>query len=76
MRNKELLTQNGRVFWLQRDISLLPKEGRPLSLSSDLAVMYEKRKPMYQDFSDWAIDNNGSQDDCANAILKLWEECL
>ena len=76
MRNKELLTQNGRVFWLQRDISLLPKEGRPLSLRSDLAVMYEKRKPMYQDFSDWAIDNNGSQDDCANAILKLWEECL
>lgn len=76
MRNKELLTQNGRVFWLQRDISLLPKEGRPLSLSSDLAVMYEKRKPMYQDFSDWAIDNNGSLDDCANAILKHWEECL
>ena len=37
--NVENLRQNGRVYLLTRDVSLLPKDGRPLSLINDLTVM-------------------------------------
>ena len=32
--NRAILRSNGRVVWIRRDISLLPREGRPLSAGS------------------------------------------
>lgn len=69
--NYALLHQNGLIVWLTRDIDRLPKEGRPLSLTSDLRVMYEKRRPLYERFADLVIDNNGALVETAEKILEV-----
>lgn len=67
--NYPLLHQNGRIFWLQRDISALPTDGRPISQKSDLNELYEIRRPLYEAFADEVIENNGTLADAANQIL-------
>ena len=57
------LHRNGRIFWLQRDLSLLPTEGRPLSQAGRLEEMYTVRAPLYAAFADHIIDNNGPLED-------------
>ncbi len=74
--NYRLLHQNGRIFCLERDLTHLPVDGRPLSQASGLASMYEIRRPMYDRFADHPIDNNSTVEAAASAILKHWEECL
>lgn len=69
--NYRSLHQNGRIFWLQRDLSLLPTAGRPLSQSTDLSAMYERRRPLYARFADHIIENSGTVEDAANAIKEV-----
>ena len=66
-RNYPLLHQNGSIFWLQRDLEQLPTEGRPLSV--DLAAMYRTRTPLYAQFADHIIDNNGTPLDAFHQII-------
>lgn len=73
--NYPLLHQNGRIFCLERELSLLPTEGRPLSQKTALNEMYQIRKPMYARFADYHVTNNGKPDDAAQQILRIWEEC-
>lgn len=68
-RNYPLLHQNGSIFWLQREIHLLPTDGRPLSQANKLSDMYAKRKPMYEAFADCTVDNNGTLEETIDAIL-------
>ncbi len=68
--NYESLHQNGRIIWLQRDLDLLPTEGRPLSQQTDLQNMYSKRAPMYQKFADTVISNNGDVEDTVAKIIR------
>ena len=70
MRNYPLLHQNGTIFWLQRELDQLPTEGRPLS--TDLAAMYRTRAPLYAQFADHILDNNGTLDDAITAILEVF----
>ena len=70
MRNYPLLHQNGTIFWLQRELDQLPTEGRPLS--TDLAAMYRTRAPLYAQFADHILDNNGTLDDVITAILEVF----
>ena len=74
-RNYPLLHQNGTIYWLRRDLCQLPVDGRPLSQAGDLAQMYELREPMYRAFADHIIDNNGSVEDTAEAIMAK-ERCI
>lgn len=56
--NKAYLRQNGTVFFIDRDVSLLASAGRPLS--GDISVrraLYEKRFPLYNDFCDVKLDS-------------------
>lgn len=69
--NYEPLHQNGVIVWLQREIDRLPKEGRPISLRSDLHELYEKRRPCYERFADAVVDNNGSPEATVKAILEV-----
>lgn len=69
--NYPLLHQNGTILWLQRDISVLPTDGRPLSQAGNLEKMYQIRKPLYERFADRIIDNNGAADDTLLQILDL-----
>ncbi len=72
-RNYPLLHQNGQIFWIQRSLEVLPTDGRPLSQSGKLEAMYEIRKPMYEAFSDFVIQNNGSPEKTVAAIIACME---
>ena len=72
-RNYPLLHQNGMIFWLQRELDLLPTDGRPLSQIQKLSDMYARRKTMYEAFSDYQIDNNGTCQETVNQILSILE---
>lgn len=72
--NKRLLNQNGVVFYVRRDIALLPTDGRPLSQSSALQEMYRRRNPLYEAFADVCIDNTASLDEAAGRILEVYYE--
>ena len=73
-RNYPLLHQNGVIFWLKRDISKLPTDGRPLSQTNPLDAMFAKRAPMYAAFADHAVSNDGSAEETVAAILSIMEE--
>ena len=75
-RNYPLLHQNGTILYLDRDIRLLPTDGRPLSQQSNLADMYQIRKPMYEAFRDHAIDNSGDPSHTVASIIAILEETL
>jgi len=69
-RNYPLLHQNGTTFWLTRDLSKLPTDGRPLSQTNKLTDMYAVRKPLYEAFADHRIDNDGDLDTTISRILE------
>lgn len=70
-RNYPLLHCNGTIFWLKRDISHLPTEGRPLSQTNSLEKMYQTRAPLYEQFADYVIDNNGSAEETIKQITEV-----
>lgn len=67
--NYDSLHQNGTIFWIQRNLNVLPRDGRPLSRNADLAAMYEARKPRYERFADHAVNNDGPLADTVRQIL-------
>ena len=73
-RNYPALHQNGSIVWLERDLSLLPTDGRPLSQSNRLEEMYAVRKPLYEAFADVRVANTGSPEDTVTEILSKLEE--
>ena len=73
-RNYPALHQNGSIVWLERDLSLLPTDGRPLSQSNRLEEMYAVRKPLYEAFVDVRVANTGSPEDTVTEILSKLEE--
>ena len=75
-KNYPLLHQNGTIFWLKRELDLLPTDGRPLSQSQKLTEMYAKREPMYRSFADHIIDNNSGLGTTLTAIRQKLEETL
>ena len=66
--NTAALRQNGKVLWIQRDISLLPTKNRPLS--ADLAALEKRRAPAYRDAADAVIQNDG---DWPTLCEQAWE---
>ena len=69
--NYPLLHQNGTIVCLTRALDRLAREGRPLSLNADLAAMYAVRKPLYESFADFTVDNNGTPEQTVDAILEV-----
>lgn len=64
------LHQNGTIYWLKRDITSLPTDGRPLSQAGKLEQMYQIRKPLYEQFADLTVENDSTPEDAAAKILK------
>lgn len=73
-RNYSALHQNGTIVWLQRDLNLLPTDGRPLSLANPLSGLYEARRPLYEAYADICADNIGTPEETVSAILNQLEE--
>lgn len=69
--NYELLHQNGVIVWIERDTNKLARDGRPISLNSDLNELYAARFPLYECFADIKADNNGDINDTVNAIMEM-----
>ena len=74
--NYPLLHQNGTIVWLTRDLEHLPTAGRPLSEATKLSHMYAIRKPLYEQFADIIVDNNGSLESTIAQITEALEERL
>ena len=71
--NYPLLHQNGKVFWIQRDLDQLPSDGRPLSQKTKMADMYRTRRSLYERFADFTIRNDDSPEAAAAEILTKLE---
>lgn len=69
-RNYCLLHQNSIIVWIRRDLSLLPKDGRPLSRASTIREIYAKRKNQYARFADVVIDNDSTIEDSVSRIIE------
>lgn len=67
--NYPAIHQNGRIVWLKRSIHSLPTDGRPLSVKNKLEDMYAARKPMYEAFSDYSVENDSDLKDTVGKIL-------
>ncbi len=67
--NYPSLHQNGRIFWIQRELSQLPTKGRPISQSTDVKKLYDTRRPLYEAFADDTVENHRSAADTAAVIL-------
>lgn len=68
--NYPLLHQNGAIVWLRRDTALLPKDGRPISLKTDLNELFQKRRPCYERFADIVINNDGTLEETVKRIME------
>ena len=55
--NMDPLRENSVVVFLRREIEKLPTRGRPISQSSNLHEIYEKRRPLYEAAADVTVDN-------------------
>ena len=58
--NRDLLRQNGRIIWLQRDLAKLDASGRPLLKTVSIEELYRQRKALYEGFCDKIISNDGT----------------
>ena len=67
--NRLNLKRNARVYQIARDVALLPKEGRPLSV--DLTQMEKERAPYYALSRDVMIQNNTTIEEAAE---KIWRD--
>ena len=71
--NAQALRANSLVVWLKRAIDQLPREGRPLSVGN-LYEMEQKRAPYYRAASDVQIENQGSVEEVAAAVVAALQE--
>ena len=67
--NRENLRRNARVYQISRDVNLLPKDGRPLSVN--LIQMEKDRAPYYALARDALISND---DTVETAAQKIWRD--
>lgn len=70
--NKNILRQNGRVIFIERDIEKLATDGRPLSVN--LCALYEVREALYRGFADVSIDGNYDAESVAKSIKEYLSE--
>jgi len=73
--NYASLHQNGRIYYLRRDLEALETEGRPLSKDMEtLKQLALERDPLYRKFADTEIENNVSLKGTAQKILEEYCE--
>ena len=59
------------MYHLERDVSTLSRDGRPLSKNADLEEMYRQRLPMYQRFRDAVIEVSP---DARETAERIWRD--
>lgn len=69
--NRDFLRQNGTLVWLKRPLSLLCADGRPISKLEGVETLYRKRRALYEQFSQFAVENCGTLEDTVRQILEV-----
>lgn len=72
--NYEYLKQNGTIFRLTRDLSMLSTEDRPLSQTHSLKELFAARDPLYRAFADYTVSNDLSPENTAAEIQKILDQ--
>ena len=73
--NVRAMRQNGVVVMVERALTDLPRDGRPLSSSQQaLFDMWRVREPGYRAAADACIDNNGDHDAAVRAAEEAFYE--
>ena len=68
--NRDMLLENAEVVFIDRDISELSDEGRPVSRNDGPEAIYARRKEAYLSWSDIVIHAAGSAEDTAARIAE------
>ena len=70
--NYYALAENGRLIFLNRDLTILPTDGRPISQAVPLARLYRMRLPLYRSWCDAELTITGMQpDEAARHIIDM-----
>ena len=69
--NYKHLHLNSKIIWIKRNIDFLPTDGRPLSQTNKLSDLYNRRKPLYEAYCDYTVDNDGPLENTIDQILQL-----
>jgi len=73
--NYYFLAPNSFIVLLNRDITQLPVDGRPLSIANPLERLYKDRLPLYRSWCDAEIIMDGkTPEEVAEEILELFSE--
>jgi shikimate dehydrogenase len=74
--NLDLLRQNSLIIYLKRELSELITDGRPLSRGVGIQALAEQRLPLYEAWSDCAVQVEAKPELTAasiqNAIRGIW----
>ena len=68
--NYKYLKLNSKIYHIERDVNLLAREGRPLSLNADMNKLYQERADLYKRFRDTIIYNDSTPLQAAQKILE------
>ena len=72
--NYEPLHQNGEIFFIERRLENLSRDGRPLSLSTTPEQMYNARINSYRRFADVTVNSNEIAEDTAKKIIEAYKK--
>ncbi len=70
--NIPVIRRNSIVFFIERPISSLPTNGRPLSAVGSLHEMYKKRAPLYRQACDFKVSGK-SAEETADKIREMFD---
>lgn len=76
--NIDVLKQNGLIFWIKRDASLLESgNGRPLTPNAEATLLlYQQRLPLYTTFAEAICENNTTVQNALEDILQQYTTFL
>jgi len=69
--NLDLLKQNSLIVYLKRELTDLITEGRPLSQNKGIQALAEKRLPLYEAWSDYAVQVEAKPEQTAAKIEEV-----
>jgi len=72
--NRNVLRQNGTVFFLDRDVAELTVSGRPLSEKTGVAALAAERLPLYRQWSDHTVTVRGVEATASDVYARYLEE--
>lgn len=69
--NRKLLKQNSFTVLIERPLSELESDGRPLSQSKGVEALYNERKNLYLDWSDFKVSNTTPEETAKEITGKI-----